>query len=150
MGAIPLSDETTVAGLTIRLWTYVIRKKTGCKVSSRLIQRTATECGIEQPMSTSIGDAITKRATAWKGYYSAASMADELREAQLDRLVEIIAEKEGDDKANVILKKKQNEEMRNSHRQIKYARKRLLVVALPSYIFWMTMAILLRPMTKLA
>ena len=124
MGAIPSSEETTIAGLTIRLWTYVIRKKTGCKVSSRLIQRTAAECGVENPMQISVEQAVANRAAAWKAYYEAASMAYELRESKLDRLAEFIAEQEGDDKANVILKKKQNEEMRNSHRQIKYARKK--------------------------
>ena len=105
MGAVPSSDEMTIASLTIRLWTYVICKKTCCKVNSKMIQRTADECGISSPMRLSVQDAKQKRTEAWKEYYTAASMADELRDAQLDRLAEIIAEQEGEDKATVIRKK---------------------------------------------
>ena len=40
-------------------------------------------------------------------------------------MLKLLLKKEGEDKANVILKNKQNEEVRNSHRQIKYARKKV-------------------------
>ena len=95
MGAIPSSEETTIAGLTIRLWTYVIGKKTDCKVSSRLIQRTAAERGVDSSIQTSVEQAVANCAAAWTDYCDVALMTDELRESQLDRLAEIIAKKRG-------------------------------------------------------
>ena len=85
MGAIPSSEETTIAGLTIRL----------CKVSSRLIQRTAAERGVDSSIHTSVEQAVANYAAAWTDYYDVALMTDELRESQLDRLAEIIAKKRG-------------------------------------------------------
>ena len=122
MGSVPSSDDLTLAGMHIRLWRNVIRKKVGCKISSKLIQRIANECGISCPMQKSLTEAINLRADAWRNYYSAKSDAFNLRENKLDLLAELIAEKEGEDKATVIRKRKLVEEIRYSHRRIKVAR----------------------------
>ena len=122
MGAIPSSEELTNAGTHIQLWRNVIRKKVGCKISSKLIQRLACDCDVNSPMSTTLQEAILLRSEAWKNYYQAKDDAYELRENKLDTLAEIIAEQEGEEKATVIRKRKLNEEVRYSHRQIKYAR----------------------------
>ncbi len=112
MGAIPSSEELTNAGTHIQLWRNVIRKKVGCKISSKLIQRLACDCDVNSPMSTTLQEAILLRSEAWKNYYQAKGDAYELRENKLDTLAEIIAEQEGEEKATVIRKRKLNEEVR--------------------------------------
>ena len=116
MGAIPPSEELTNAGTHIQLWRNVIRKKVGCKISSKLIQRLACDCDVNSPMSTTLQEAILLRSEAWKNYYQAKDDAYELRENKLDTLAETIAEQEGKEKATVIRKRKLNEEVRYSHR----------------------------------
>lgn len=58
---------------------------------------------------------VLKRSEAWKVYFLAETILDDLHDAQLDRLAEIIAENECENKATVIRKRKQNEKMRNLH-----------------------------------
>ena len=121
-GDVPSSDILNYFGSLIRLWTYVIRKKRGCKVSSKMIARLAAACDISKPMSVSVALANEWRAQAWKDYNSVKDDPDPAREDYLNRLYEKIAEEEGVEKAEVILKKKQQEETRNAHRRIKFAR----------------------------
>ena len=121
-GDVPSSDVLNHFGSLIRLWTYVIRKKKGCKVSSKIIARLATACDVDKPMSVSIVFANEWRAQAWRVYNSVKSDPYPAREDYMNRLYEKISEEEGIDKADVIPRKKQQEETRNAHRRIKFAR----------------------------
>ena len=123
-GDVPSSDILTYFGSLIRLWTYVIRKKRGCKVSSKMIARLAATCNVEKPMSVSVALANEWRAQAWRDYNSVKDDPNPAREDYMNRLYEKIAEEEGVDKADVILKKKQQEEIRNAHKRIKFARQK--------------------------
>ena len=124
-GDVPSSDTLNHFGCHIKLWTNVIRKKLGCKVSSKYIRRIANECGIDDPMSVSIELAREWRAQAWRDYDNAKEDAPALRDAYIDRMYEKISEEEGMKKADVVLQKKQREDTRNAHRKIKFARNKL-------------------------
>ena len=111
-GEVPSSDVLNHCGNQIRLWTLVIKKKLGCKVSSRFIMRVAGECDIASPMSVSITLAREWRAQAWKEYDAVKAEAIPIRDDYMARLHEKIAEEEGAAVADVILRKKQREETR--------------------------------------
>lgn len=122
-GDVPSSDLLNHYGCQIFLWTLVIRKKLGCKVSSRLIMRTAGEYGVENPMSVSTDLAREWRVQAWKDYDATKEDAVPIRENYMTRMYEKVADEEGLDIAQVILQKKQREQVRYAHRRIKFARK---------------------------
>ena len=84
------------------LWDLVFKKLCGCKVSSSLIRRMAKKYCIDCPLSLSKNCVKERRDDAWKKYAKLKPSARKLRDEWLDRLADIIASTEGEEKARVI------------------------------------------------
>ena len=90
-----------------------------------MINRIGAECGVEQPMKVSIELAKEWRAQAWKDYSYTKDDSYAVRDDYMDRMYQRIADEEGVEKAEVVLQKKRQEETRNTHKKIKYARQKI-------------------------
>ena len=118
-GQVPYSPEDVQRyGKEIRLWSMIIAKKSGKKVSTRLIARHAHSISISNYMSHSV-DALKKlRASAWKNYRANKPTAKIKRIAFLHRQAD-----QQEENGNEILAKKireidKNEQMRRSQREV--------------------------------
>ena len=118
-GQVPYAPEDVQRhGKEIRLWSMIIAKKSGKKVSTRLIARHAHAISISNYMNHTL-DAIKRmRANAWKQYRESKPTASEKRTAFLMRKA-TEKEEEGDDNlAKKIREINKNEHMRRSQREV--------------------------------
>ena len=109
-------------GILIRLSTLIIRKQCECKVSTRLIERLAKKTNTKDPFSMSVDEAKELRKVARKEYMRNKPNSRELRSRWLGRLADSISKKYGEDKAKILRRIRQREDLRDAHRKIKWAR----------------------------
>ena len=81
MGAVPWSMTLQSARDTIELWTNVISRKRGTKVSTRYISRLETTTGIPHSLHVSLQEAAKLLKESYKRYYELKAVAFELRES---------------------------------------------------------------------
>lgn len=115
-------DKIQRHGLIVRLYTYLICKKNNCKVSSSLIKRVAKKAIIDNPFDITVDDAIALRNESRKEYYRLKPNSRTIRNQWMDRKANEKDLEEGEERANFIRQKRQRENLRDSHKRIKYAR----------------------------
>ena len=119
-GQVPFAPEDVQRhGKEIRLWSMIIAKKSGKKVSTRLIARHAHKLFISNYMHHTI-DAIKRmRAAAWKNYRASKPTAREQQTAFLMRKATKHEDKGNDNLAKKIREIDKNEHMRQSQKEVK-------------------------------
>ena len=115
-------DKIQHYSIIIRLCTLLIRKKCDCKVSSSIIKRLAKKTDVKDPFNLSIDEVKELRKIARKEYMRNKPNSRELRSRWLERLADKIALKHGEEKAKVLRRIRQREDLRDAHRKIKWAR----------------------------
>ena len=97
MGEVPWSMTLQSARDEIELWTNVVSRKRGTKVSTRFISRLEKTVGISHSLQISMQEANTRLQESYKRYYELKLVAQELRESWLMELAAIKAKTIGGD-----------------------------------------------------
>ena len=118
-GEVPYTPQLSMAGKTINLWNNVIRKKKGCKISSRYINRIAKKLGIQKPMTLSLPDCEKERKLISAEYRKIKKDAQISRTVFIQELASQLAAKENETISNAISRINRNEELRASYKRIK-------------------------------
>ena len=122
-GDVPYSPELSATGKLIHFWNTIIRKKKGCNISSKYIQRSAKKLKINNAMQLELHDCENERKLAMKKYTALKKNAQQSRTLFLHDLASQHAARGNETISNVILRMHRNEELRNSYRRIKNATK---------------------------
>jgi hypothetical protein len=126
MGQVAFSPTVQAARINIYAWTLLLRRSSGHKVSSRLITRVLKKAKVP---TTSRGhseqDCRAKLKEAHRSYYSLRKSAPELRATYLDSVAEAWAIKGNQPKEKIIKTLKHREQIRASHKKIKFLRGKL-------------------------
>ena len=118
-GEVPYTPQLSMAGKTINLWNNVIRKKKGCKISSRYINRIAKKLGIQKPMTLSLSDCEKERKLISAEYRKIKKDAQISRTVFIQELASQQAAKGNETISNAISRINRNEELRASYKRIK-------------------------------
>ena len=89
-----------------------------------ILRRLAKKCDIECPLHKTKEDILHERKHAWDAYAELKPCARQLHDSWLDRLADIIADEEGEDRAQVIRQLKTTDDMKAFHRSVSLARKK--------------------------
>ena len=120
-GKVPFAlEEIQQYGWEIRLWTMMINKKGGQKISSKLITRNARSLNIKNHMELLKESTIQLRATAWRKYKEKRHAKD-LRGIFIKHHAAQEEDKGNDNKAQQIHNIRVGKQERNAHQEIKYA-----------------------------
>jgi hypothetical protein len=126
MGQVAFSPTVQAARINIYAWTLLLRRSSGHKVSSRLITRVLKKAKVP---TTSRGhseqDCRAKLKEAHRSYYSLRKSAPGLRATYLDSVAEAWAIKGNQPKEKIIKTLKHREQIRASHKKIKFLRGKL-------------------------
>ena len=125
-GNVPYTPELSNAGQLINLWNNIIRKKKGCNISSKYLQRIAKKLGVSQPMKLSLHDCELERKSASRNYRKLKKNAQQSRTLFMHDLAAQHAARGNESISNVILRMTRNEELRSSYRRIKNVTKPFL------------------------
>jgi len=118
-GMVPFTPQINRAGKEINVWNNVIRKKSGCNISSTYIKRIAKKSGINMPMKLRIEDCIKERQLATKKYKRLKRNAKQSRIQFIKELAIQQSAKGNESTSNAILRINRNEELRESYKRIK-------------------------------
>ena len=120
-GVVPYApDDVQRYGKEIRLWTLIINKKGGRKVSSKLIVRQAKRLKIDKHIKLSKEAARRLRAVAWKKYKTNKKRGSDLRDEFIERQASREEEKGNHDVADRIRSMRSNEYERDAHREVRH------------------------------
>ena len=97
MGEVPWSMTLQAARDTIELWSNMVSRKRGTKVSTRYISRLEKTTGINHALQINLQEASTRLTESYKRYYELKLIAHELRESWLMELAAIKAKEYGGD-----------------------------------------------------
>jgi hypothetical protein len=126
MGQIAFSPKLQLACTTIYAWSLLLKNAKGDKVSSCLISRTLLKANLPSTVhAMDLATCSAKLKEAKRAYYSIRSSAPELRAKHLDNLAEVLAKEGNKPKETILRQLQQRENLRNSHRKIKYLRGKL-------------------------
>jgi len=123
MGQVAFSPELNQCRRIIQAWSLLLKKASGGKVSSRLLQRTLIK--VQFPPNyrgmprTEIEDHLK---AAYQNYYQKKGEATSLRQTHLENLAEAMSERGAGDKEKVIYSLIAREKQRASARRIRYLR----------------------------
>ena len=118
-GKVPFSPIVDIAAKTIYLWSSVLSKKRGCKVSSSLIRRLAKKCNIIIDPSLTYDKVRVLRNNALKRYKLLKTTAARHREQFISDLADAIEEVYGTKRATAVRSLTVQEEERTINRQIR-------------------------------
>ena len=111
MGEVPWSMTLQETRDTIELWTNVISRKNGTKVSTRYISRLEKITKIPHALQVTLQEAAKRLEESYKRYYNLKTIAWELRESWLMELAAIKAKQYGGDQykhySNLIAQERQ-------------------------------------------
>ena len=81
-------EAAQLEGRKAHLCTLIIRRKVGCKVSSKTIHRLGKKCGITQPFKMNIEEAKVLRAAVWKEYNQLKPNSRTIRDKWMEKKIE--------------------------------------------------------------
>ena len=123
-GNVPYTPEISKSGQLINFWNTVIRKKKGCNISSKYIQRSAKKLEIHNnPMHLSLKDCENEQNPACKKYYLLKKSVHQSRTIYLCDLAAQHTARGNETIRNIFLRMNRNKELRNSYSRIKNATK---------------------------
>ena len=118
-GNVPFSPLVDTAAKTIYLWSLILSKMRGTKVSSSLIKRLAKKCDIIIDNTLTYEQIRILRNTAIKRYKKLKPNAKQYREQFISDLADVMEEVYGERRASIIRSLAVTEEQRIIHRQVK-------------------------------
>ena len=118
-GQVPFSPIVDLAAKTIYLWSSVLSKKRGCKVSSSLISRLAKKCDVIIDPSLSYEEVRILRNNVYKRYKLLKPIAAKRREQFISDIADTIEEVYGTKRATAVRSLTVQEEERTINRQIR-------------------------------
>lgn len=119
VGGVPFSPVVDKAAKTVYLWSLILSKMSGTKVSTSLIKRLAKKCDLIIDLSLSYEEIRILRNAAIKRYKSLKPNAKKYREQFISDLAEVMEEVYGAKRASSIRSLTVTEEQRTINRQIK-------------------------------
>lgn len=117
--------EIQIEGRRAHLCTLILRKRAGCLVSSKTINRIGKVCGIREPMKMTNSEAKTLRAESWKKYNDLKPNSRVIRDEWMARKIDDEQIEGEDEKVKLLQQMRNREELRDAHKKIKFARDKI-------------------------
>ena len=118
-------EEIQLEGRKAHLCTLILRKRAGCLVSAKTINRLGKKCGTPSPLKMPNDEAKNLRAQSWKQYRTLKRNGRTIRDNWTERKVNDANCDDDDEKTRLLQQMRRKEELRDAHKKIKLARNKV-------------------------